>query len=135
MGDVEAWMARHNRQGRGTDQQGSEYVISYQPDWLHQVKVTRTLDNGRQSTKTLFRNPEKRGRRPASKVRTRISSRKEGIDFEIGVSDPHGIVTRIIVETVRSERGEPSEIHFTLQDGQSSRRGRNAAAGGSAERG
>lgn len=122
-------MARHNRQGRGTDQQGSEYVISYQPDWLQQVKVTRTLDNGRQSTKTLFRNPELMSRRPAGKVRTRVTSRKESLDFEIGVSDPQGVITRIIVETSRPDRGERGTIHFILQDGQAPRRRK---AGGAA---
>ena len=49
-------MARHNRDGRGSDQRGFDYEIGYQPDWLQQVKVTRNLESGRQSTKTLFRN-------------------------------------------------------------------------------
>ena len=122
-------MARHNRQGRGRDQQGSEYTISYQPDWLRQVKVTRTLENGRQSTKTLCRNPEKPGRRPASKVRTRVTSRKEGIDFEIGVTDPQGVITRIIVETNRPDRGEQGAVHFTLQKGVASRKASRGASG------
>lgn len=122
-------MARHNREGRGRDQQGSEYAISYQPDWLRQVKVTRTLDNGRQSTKTLYRNPDKSSRRPASKVRTRVTSRKEGIDFEIGVTDPQGVITRIIVETNRPDRGEQGAIHFTLQNGAASRKARRGASG------
>jgi len=125
-------MARHNRQGRGTDQQGSEYVISYPPDWLQQVKVTRTLENGRQSTKTLFRNPESLSRRPAGKVRTRVTSRKESVDFEIGVSDPQGVITRIIVETTRPDRGDRGTIHFTLQDGQVPRR-RKSGGGAAAD--
>ncbi|NIP13532.1 MAG: hypothetical protein GWN02_28120, partial [Gemmatimonadetes bacterium] len=50
-------MARHNRDGQGSDQRDCEYAISYQPDWLRQVKVTRLLPTGRQSTKTLFTNP------------------------------------------------------------------------------
>jgi hypothetical protein len=103
------------------DQRGSDYAISYQPDWLEQVKVTRTLENGRQSTKTLFRNPEKSGRRPGAKVRTRIVSRKENLDIEIGVSDPSGAVTRIIVETSRPDR---SSIQFTIDDRKARRRGR-----------
>ena len=53
-------MARHNREGQGTDQHGHSYSVNYQPDWLRQVKVTRTLESGRQSTKTLFRNPASR---------------------------------------------------------------------------
>ena len=50
-------MGRHNREGKGADQLGYKYQVNYQPDWLRLVKVTRTLDSGRQSTKTLFRNP------------------------------------------------------------------------------
>ena len=114
-------MARHNRLGRGSDQRGSDYAISYQPDWLEQVKVTRTLENGRQSTKTLFRNPERIGRRPGSKVRTRIVSRKENLDIEIGVSDPTGVITRIIVETSRPDR---SCLQFTIDDRMARRRAR-----------
>ena len=116
-------MARHNRQGRGTDQNGSDYTISYQPDWLRQVKVTRSMDSGRQSTKTLFRNPEAPERAPGSRVRTRIVSRKENLDFEIGIEDPAGVVTRIVVETTRPGRGgETSVIQFTLTDGQAKRK-------------
>jgi len=118
-------MARHNREGRGTDQHGSDYVISYQPDWLHQVKVTRDLDNGRQSTKTLFRNPESSSRTPGRRVRTRVVSESEKLDFEIGLHDPDNVVTRITVETVRRDRsGESSTIRFTFADGHSARRRR-----------
>ena len=53
-------MARHNRDARGTDQRGYDYEISYQPDWVRLIKVTRTLESGRQSTKTLFKNPAQR---------------------------------------------------------------------------
>ncbi len=118
-------MARHNRLGRGTDQRGADYAISYPPDWLNQVKVTRALETGRQSTKTLFRNPEPAGRRPGPKVRTRIVSRQENLDIEIGVSDPNGMVTRIIVETSLPDR--PS-IHFTIDDRARPRRGRKSPA-------
>ena len=122
-------MARHNRVGRGTDQRGADYSISYPPDWLQHVKVTRILENGRQSTKTLFRNPEKPGRRTGSQVRTRISSRKEGLDFEIGVSDPHGVITRIVVETAKPDRGGDSTIQFTIDDGQAPKKRRRAKSG------
>lgn len=116
-------MARHNREGRGTDQNGSDYVVSYQPDWLRHVKVTRTLDNGRQSTKTLFRNPEDAAKTPGRRVRTRITSKDENLDVEIGLRDPAGVVTRITIETVRPERaGEPGTIQFTLADGQARKR-------------
>ena len=52
-------MSRHNRNGTGVDQRGFRYRISYPPDWLERVQVTRRLPSGRQSTKTLFRNPAK----------------------------------------------------------------------------
>lgn len=106
-------MARHNRDGRGTDQRGAEYEISYQPDWLHQVKVTRTLESGRQSTKTLFRNPGGREQKPGAKVRTRIVSRDRKLDFEVTVDDPRGVITRVIVETV-SPSGE--EVSFSIDE-------------------
>jgi hypothetical protein len=65
-------MARHNRDARGTDQRGYDYEISYQPDWVRLIKVTRTLESGRQSTKTLFKNPAQREQSPGSRVRTRV---------------------------------------------------------------
>jgi len=67
-------MARHNREGQGADQRGSHYGICYQPDWLRHVKVTRDLETGRQSTKTLFRNPAKKSEgEPGDKIRTRVT--------------------------------------------------------------
>ncbi len=120
-------MARHNRVGRGTDQRGADYVIHYQPDWMHRVKVTRALESGRQSTKTLFRNPEKSQRRPGPKVRTRITSKKENLDIEIGVNDPHGVITRIVIETARPDRPvDQTAIVFTIDDRHGRRRTRRA---------
>lgn len=110
-------MGRHNREARGTDQRGTEYEISYQPDWLRQVKVTRTLPNGRQSTKTLFRNTGRKERKPGSKVRTRIRCRNEAIDFEIGVDDPSGVVKRIVIETAPAGRSaRDGAIVFTIDE-------------------
>lgn len=108
-------MARHNREGRGTDQRGQEYVVSYQPDWLRQVKVTRTLQNGRQSTKTLFRNPVEPEQEPGPRVRTQISAPGTKLDFEIGLVDPDRVVTRIIVEAVLPGRGTES-VAFVISD-------------------
>ncbi|MCI0434133.1 MAG: hypothetical protein L0271_10935 [Gemmatimonadetes bacterium] len=120
-------MARHNRVGRGTDQRGADYVIQYQPDWMQQVKVTRALESGRQSTKTLFRNPDRSHLRPGPKVRTRITSKRENLDIEIGVHDPHGVITRIVVETARPDRTtEPASIVFTIDDRHSRRRSRKS---------
>ena len=91
-------MARHNREGRGSDQRGEEYLIGYQPDWLRHVKVTRTLESGRQSTKTLFRNPARPEEKPGSKVRTHVASKAQGLDFELTVDDPRRVVRRVTIE-------------------------------------
>jgi hypothetical protein len=110
-------MARHNKDARGTDQRGAEYEINYQPDWLRQIKVTRTLETGRQSTKTLFRNPGRKEQKPGSRVRTRIRCKHEAVDFEVGVDDPNAIVTRIVVETkVPGRPGEQGNIVFTFDE-------------------
>ncbi len=111
-------MGRHNREGKGADQQGYEYQVNYQPDWLRLVKVTRTLDSGRQSTKTLFRNPTRhRMEAPSEKVRTRILSPAQGLDMEVAVSDPHGCVHRVQVTcTIRTADGGTEEVVYTLED-------------------
>jgi hypothetical protein len=110
-------MARHNREGRGTDQRGVAYTISYQPDWLQQVKVTRTLESGRQSTKTLFRNPGAKEQAPGGHVRTRITSKEQKLDFEIDVDDPNGVITRIVIETsVPGKSGHDRTVQFTIDD-------------------
>ena len=109
-------MARHNRDGRGEDQQGRLYQLSYQPDWLKQVKVTRDLEHGRQSTKTLFRNPGRTEQAPGARVRTRISSDDPALDFTIEIEDPRGVVRRIVVET--STPGVPeseANVSFSIE--------------------
>lgn len=108
-------MARHNRQVRGEDQLGRSYVVSYQPDWFYQAKVTRDLENGRQSTKTLARSPEPVVGDPGSRVRTRIQSEELGLDFEITLEDAAGVVRRVIVETIQqSGPDEGVPVSFTL---------------------
>ena len=78
-------MARHNRLGQGVDQYGFKYRISYPPDWLDRVRVTRRLASGRQSTRTLFRNPARRPRGEVSGVvRATITSEEQ--DLEVAVS-------------------------------------------------
>ncbi|HEX5725035.1 MAG TPA: hypothetical protein VFX98_06190 [Longimicrobiaceae bacterium] len=103
-------MARHNREGQGEDQHGRRYSIAYQPDWFHQAKVTRTLDNGRQSTKTLVRNPDPPSQEPGPRVRTHITSADLGLDFEVVLQDPRHVVRRVIVETVVPEGEEAGQI-------------------------
>lgn len=112
-------MARHNRDGSGSDQRGHYYEVSYQPDWLRLVKVTRQLETGRQSTKTLFRNPADRAEAaPGDRIRTRISSADQGLDVEVAVDDAEGRVTRLRVACrVPGERGVPEEIEFTIEGG------------------
>lgn len=110
-------MARHNRDGSGADQRGHEYEVSYQPDWLRMVKVTRALENGRQSTKTLFRNPlDRREAEPGDRVRTRIVSPVQGLDVEVAVSDPEGRVTRLRVACrVPLDEGGDEEVEFSIE--------------------
>lgn len=112
-------MARHNRDGSGSDQRGHRYEVSYQPDWLRLVKVTRQLETGRQSTKTLFRNPADRAEaEPGDRIRTRIASADQGLDVEIAVDDEDGRVTRLRVACrVPGEHGSPEEIEFTIEGG------------------
>ena len=115
-------MARHNRDARGTDQRGRQYEISYPPDWLHQIKVSRTLPNGRRSTKTLFRNPaSQREQAPGARVRARVGCAAEALDFGIEVDDPEGIVTRVVVQTRARHRrrgGDSGDdtIEFVFDD-------------------
>lgn len=113
-------MARHNREGHGTDQRGHEYTVSYQPDWLRHVKVTRQLESGRQSTMTLFRNPaDRQEAAPGDRVRTRIVSRDQDLDFEVAITDAHSAVTRVRVAyrvpLPGGGHGE-EEVEFTLED-------------------
>ena len=72
-------MARHNREGHGEDQLGRKYEVSYQPDWFYQIKVTRDLENGRPSTKTLCRNAEAAEAEPAMPLqRIVVEERPDG---------------------------------------------------------
>ena len=109
-------MARHNREGSGEDQSGHSYEISYQPDWLRVVKVTRDLPSGRQSTKILFRNPLERAEAPpGDRIRTGIRSAPQDLDFEVAITDPHAVVTRVRVACrVPDGRGSTEKVEFLL---------------------
>lgn len=111
-------MARHNREGQGADQRGYEYRVSYQPDWLKHVKVTRALETGRQSTKTLHRNPaDRKEAEPGDRVRTRIVSKDQGLDVQVAVTDPDGAVIRVRVACeVMGPDGDLEEVEFTLEN-------------------
>ena len=111
-------MARHNREGHGADQRGFEYGVNFQPDWLRQVKVTRTLESGRQSTKTLFRNPaDGPEAEPGDRVRTRIVSPDQCLDFEVVVADPRAAVRRIRISYALPDHAgaREEEVEFTLE--------------------
>ena len=109
-------MARHNRDGAGADQRGFEYDVSYQPDWLKLVKVTRQLETGRQSTKTLFRNPSAPEAEPGDRIRTRITSPDQALDFEVALTDPRCAVKRVrIAYEVPGTNGRTEEVEFTLE--------------------
>lgn len=111
-------MARHNRDGHGVDQRGYRHIIGFQPDWLRHVKITRDLETGRQSTKTLFKNPaETREAEPGERVRTTLVSEEQGIDFEVTIADPNRAIRRVRVAYVLPGRGgwREEEIEFTLE--------------------
>ncbi|HSJ24487.1 MAG TPA: hypothetical protein VK929_07470 [Longimicrobiales bacterium] len=117
-------MARHNRVARGVDQRGDAYELSYQPDWLRLIKVTRTLESGRQSTKTLFKNGGPREQQPGSRVRTRLTCRDQRLEFEIELDDPQQVVRRVIVETAPEGAGE-ERLVFSI-DARSTQKRRGA---------
>jgi hypothetical protein len=117
-------MARHNREGKGADQLGQQYGVSYQPDWLRHVKVTRDLETGRQSTKVLFKNPAEKGDgEPGDRIRTRIMAKDQSVDFEVVIADPHKSVRRIrvVYELPGTDGKREEEIEFTLEDNLSKR--------------
>ncbi|MXV95128.1 MAG: hypothetical protein F4Z92_04505, partial [Gemmatimonadetes bacterium] len=76
-------MARHNRNATGVDQRGFLYRINYPPDWLERVRVTRNLPSGRQSTRTIFRNPLRNPEvDPGDLIRVRLESPEQDMVVE-----------------------------------------------------
>jgi hypothetical protein len=111
-------MARHNRDGQGVDQRGYQYVVGFQPDWLRHVKITRDLETGRQSTKSLYKNPaDVRGAEPGDRVRTQVVSEEQELDFEVTITDPNRAVRRIrvVYEIPGRDGRREEEIEFTLE--------------------
>ncbi|MBT8462285.1 MAG: hypothetical protein KJO44_07140 [Gemmatimonadetes bacterium] len=104
-------MARHNREARGVDQLGTLWRISYQPDWLSRIKISRQLPGDRRrSMVTLFRNPARRAEAsPGKTVRTGVSAVDGSADIRISVEDPDGVVESVVVVT-RKKRGRKSEV-------------------------
>jgi hypothetical protein len=113
-------VARHNREGEGVDQRGFTYQVSYQPDWLRHVKVSRDLPSGRRSTMTLFRNPlDAAEERPGKQVRTRITCPEQGVDLEVVVRCGKRSIGRVVVHcSVPAADGSGhEELGFILEDG------------------
>ena len=104
-------MARHNREARGVDQLGTLWRISYQPDWLSRVKISRKLPGDRRrSMVTLFRNPARRAEAvPGRIVRTGVSAVDGSTDFRISVEDPEGVIESMVV-VARRKHGRRKEI-------------------------
>lgn len=123
-------MPRKNKSGKGKDQKGVGYTISYQPDWLKAFKSSRKDRKGAKGTVTVFQNPEKyRKEEPGKTVKTKVSS-DEGVDFTVTVDDPKRAIKRIRVEyRVRkpaasgsakkmASSGSNEEVVYTLEDEQ-----------------
>lgn len=111
-------MARHNRDAKGVDQHGELWHISYQPDWMRRVKISRKLpDRDRRSMVTLFKNDAERARaEPGKIVRTRISAADGSADFQISLEDRTGVVESIVVVTRRRQAGREQRLEFVLED-------------------
>ena len=110
-------MARHNRVGRGVDQCGFGYRISYQPDWLDRIRVTRRLPSGRRSTRTLFRNPARNPKGKAGDlVRTRIESPAQSLAIDISFRTASGPVGEVEVHWRGNAAPayEPDRVRFIL---------------------
>ncbi|HKK28024.1 MAG TPA: hypothetical protein VKB18_08065 [Gemmatimonadota bacterium] len=109
-------MARHNREARGVDQHGELWHISYQPDWMKRVKISRELPDGRRrSTVTLFKNEaDQAAAEPGKVVRTRIAAADGSAAFQVSLEDDEDIVERIVVVTRRKRGRKSEEVHFVF---------------------
>src|SRR5690606_18074140 len=108
--------ARPNQTLRATGPLDRHFELSYQPDWVSRISMSRTVD-GAPTTTTLFANPGYRERMPGPVVRTRIASPEHGLHFAAILNDPDHVVKRVIVETVATDAaGEEEEVTFTIED-------------------
>jgi hypothetical protein len=108
-------MSRHNRMGSGTDQTGTVFSIEYPPDWLDKVKITRPREGGRQSTMTLFRNPDHPSDHEdrEGRVRLRVSSEGAGIEFHLTLT-PSIRRAAVEVELPVADGEPPQPLTFTF---------------------
>jgi hypothetical protein len=84
---------------------------------LKRVKVTRQLESGRQSTKTLFRNPAT-GPEAArgDRIRSGVMSSDQALDFAVTLTDPRSAVKRIRIKCeVAGVTGLFEEVEFTFE--------------------
>ena len=108
-------MPRHNRDATGADQRGFSYDISYQPDWLWRIKVTRRLTSGRQSTKVLFRNPASRpAEPPPAHVRIRLSSTKQSLEVDATIGTSEGGVRSFQIDWAAAGDPNPRRNRVTF---------------------
>ena len=112
-------MARHNRDDRGVDQHGELWQLSYHPDWLKRLKISRELpDRDRRSTVTLFKNEADRAEaEPGKVVRTRVRAADGSVDFEVSLEDRTDVVESIVVVTRRRRKGTDERLEFVIEDG------------------
>lgn len=111
-------MARHNRDAKGVDQHGELWHISYQPDWMGRVKISRKLpDRDRRSSVTLFKNEADRAEaEPGKVVRTHIAAADGSTEFQVSLEDPGDVVESIEVTVRRQRNGREERLVFVLED-------------------
>ena len=103
-------MARHNREGRGLDQLGNLWRISYQPDWFRMLKISRSLPGRRRSSRTIFRNPARQAEaEPGRSVHTRITSADGTVDVAFSLEDRDAVVDHVVVG-IRRKQGRSTEV-------------------------
>lgn len=112
-------MARHNREGRGIDQHGDLWLISYQPDWLKRIKISRELPDGRRrSSLTLFRNPARHAEDgPGKLIRTRISAADGSVDFQVSLEDWEADLDQVVVGVWKKRGRRRERVKFIIQGG------------------
>jgi len=111
-------MARHNRDAKGVDQHGELWHLSYHPDWIRRIKISRQLpDRDRRSTVTLFKNEAERAQaEPAKVIRARIRAADGTADIEVSLEDRSDVVESITVVTRRERNGRTERVEFVLED-------------------
>lgn len=118
-------MARHNRDDRGLDQHGELWHLSYHPDWLRRLKISRELpDRDRRSSVTLFKNEAERAEaEPGKVVRTRVRAADGTVDLEVSLEDRTDVVESIVVVTRRERNGRSERLEFVIENGMEPPRG------------